>query len=372
MTMRMRVTVLGLMLASFALAEGKFRGSFDYQQELFRTRDYTVAEPVGMQLDLKIWTTGISEASRKVDEVLKESGARIESLRLDSVEKTLDARFLVPDGQIDAVRSRLGAVGTVYMNDLTVQGDSSKARTAIRQLRQELEFKRVQQSLHSLELAKLDRAQEPEAWESLWNATRRLEVDTFQISRQIVEREGDMRRNLVKLRVSEPRSSDIEESMFRFVNMPGGEYLRFTPGTGGPRIAESYQGPAFRYLFTRGKSYLTVGVLESDPAVASSDSSRISEILLVSLGTDFYPRHFGQGRRTWFNLYSGAQLGAMLLSDASTSRLVWMAAPHAGMEIWKGARGLVDLKAAYYLPLSETWNRNLRGWSFSAGANVAL
>lgn len=370
--MTMRAMMLGTMLGSLAMAGGKFSGSFDYQQELFRTRDYSVAEPVGMQLDIKIWTTGISEASNKVNEVLKESGARIESLRLDSVEKTLDARFLVPDGQIDAVRARLSAVGSVYMNDLTVQGDSSKARTAIRQLQQELEFKRTQQALHAQELAKLDRAEEPEAWESLWNATRRLEVDTFQISRQIGERTGDLRRNLVKLRVSEPRSSEIEDGWFRFVNMPGGEYLWFTPGTGGPRIAESYRGPAFRYLFTKGKSYLTVGVLESDPKVAASDSARISEILLVSLGTDFYPRHFGQGRRRWFNLYSGAQFGAMLLSDESSSRMVWMAAPHAGMEIWKGARGLIDVKAAYYLPLSETWNRNLRGWSFSAGANVAL
>jgi len=370
--MKTRATVLGFLAAGFSVAGGKSGGSFDYQQELFRAREYTVLEPVGVQLDLKIWTTGISEASKKVDEVLKESGARIESLRLDSVERTLEARFLVPDGQIEVVRSLLAAVGSVYMNDLTVQGDSSKARTAIRQLRQEQDFKRAQQALHAQELAKLDRTEEPEAWETLWNATRRLEVDTFQISRQIVEREGDMRRNLVKLRVSEPRSSDIEEGWFRFVNMPGGEYLWFTPGTGGPRIAENYRGPAFRYLFTKGKSYLTVGVLESNPEVASFDSSRISEILLVSLGTDFYPRHFGQGRRTWFNLYSGAQLGGMLLSDASDSRLVWMAAPHAGMEVWKGARGLVDLKAAYYLPLSETWNRTLRGWSFSAGANIAL
>lgn len=368
----MRATVLGLMVAGVAMAGGKLRGSFDYQDELFRARERSGIEPVGVQLDIKIWTTGISEASAKVDQVLKESGARIESLRLDSVERTLEARFLVPDGQIDAVRSRLGAVGSVYINDLTVQGDSSKARRGLVQLRQELEFKRGQQALHAQELAKLDRAQEPEAWESLWNATRRLEVDTFQIARQIAEQDGDMRRNLVKLRVSEPRSSEIEDGWFRFVNMPGGEYLRFTPGTGGPRIAQSYQGPAFRYLFTKGKSYLTVGVLESDPAVEASDSARISEILLVSLGTDFYPRHFGQGRRTWFNLYSGAQFGAMLLSDASSSRLVWMAAPHAGMEVWKGARGLVDVKAAYYLPLSETWNRNLRGWSVSVGANVAL
>jgi len=370
--MKMRAIALGLMACGLATASGKMGGSFDYQEELFRTRERTTVEPVGMQLDLRIWTSGISEASRKVDEVLKASGARIESLRLDSVEKTLEARFLVPDGQIDAVRARLATVGSVYMNDLTVQGDSSKAQRGIQQLRQELAFKRTQQALHAQELAKLDRAEEPDAWQSLWNATRRLEVDTFQISRQIVEMDGDMRRNLVKLRVSEPRSSEIEDGWFRFVNMPGGEYLWFTPGTGGPRIAESYRGPAFRYLFTKGKSYLTVGVLESDPKVAASDSSRISEILLVSLGTDFYPRHFGQGRRTWLNLYSGAQLGAMLLSDASSSRMVWMAAPHAGMEVWKGARGLIDLKAAYYLPLSETWNRPLRGWSFSAGANVAL
>lgn len=362
-----------LLLAAFcgqSSTSSKVR--LDYQDELFRRQSNFEFEPAGMQLNLRIWTTGISEASAEVDAILKESGARIETLRMDSTEKTLEAQFSVPDGKVEALRARLASVGTVYLNDLRMQGDSSKARRSLTYLRQELEFKRGQQALHARELEKHPREKEQDLWESLWNATRRLEVDTFQLSQKLSQAEGDMRRNLVKLNLSEPRTSDIEEGWFKFVNMPGAEYIWFTPASGGARVAEAYRGPAFRYLFTRGKSYLTVGVLGSDPAVAAADSSRVSEILVVSWGTDFYPRHFGQGKRRWLNLYSGAQLGSMLLSDASDSRNVWMAAPHIGAEVWKGARGLVDVKAAYYLPLSETWNRTLRGWAFSGAANIAL
>lgn len=352
---------------------GHAQSKLSYQDEMFRERSVTSSEPVGLQLDLSIWTSGISESSRKIDAILKKHGARIENMRVDSSERTLEARFLVPDGKIEPLRAELSAVGTVYLDNLRMQGDSSKARRQIVQLGRELDFKRAQQILHARELDKHPREKEQDLWLNLWNATRRLEVDTFQITKELVETEGDMRRNLVILKVSEPRASDIEEGWFKFVNMPGAEYLWFSPGKGGAQVAESYRGPAFRYLFTRGKSYLTVGVLEADPPVAASDPGRISEILLVSWGTDFYPRHFGQGRRRWFNLYSGAQFGAMLLSsDAEGSRNVWMAAPHAGVEIWKGARGLVDLKAAYYLPISEKWNVPLRGWCASTAANVSF
>ena len=156
----------------------------------------------------------------------------------------------------------------------------------------------------------------------------------------------------------------------RFVNMPGFEYSIFMPENPTEGIsAEYYHGYMLKYLFTRGKSYITVGAFKANE-VPQNDTLMYSDIFNISFGQDFYSRHFGRGSRKFFNMYSGYNVGFMMYSGEKTSQKTVYLSPSVGVELFKNRYVLWDLRGAYYVPIMH--NYDLRGWQFSMAFNVAL
>ena len=161
-----------------------------------------------------------------------------------------------------------------------------------------------------------------------------------------------------------------ETQKIKFVNMPGFEYSIFMPENPKAGIsAEYYNGYMLKYLFTKGKSYVTVGAFKAVD-VPQNDSLMYSDIFNFSFGQDFYSRHLGRGGRKFLNLYSGYNVGYLAYTGEKSSLKNVYVSPAIGIEVFKNNFMLFDTKMTYILPFSE--NLNLRGLQFAAALNFVF
>lgn len=160
------------------------------------------------------------------------------------------------------------------------------------------------------------------------------------------------------------------QTKVRFVNMPGFEYSFLMVGNPKPGFsAEYYNGYNLKYLFTKGKTFINVGIYKAQN-VASTDTTTLTDAFNISFGQDFYSRHFGRGARKCFNMYSGYNIGFMAFRGETTSAKTFYVTPTVGVELLKNRFVLWDLRGSYYLPFK--YNYDLRGWQFSSSFNVAF
>lgn len=156
----------------------------------------------------------------------------------------------------------------------------------------------------------------------------------------------------------------------RFVNMPGFEFSVFMPENPKEGIsADMYYGYMLKYLFTKGKSYITVGAFKADE-VPQNDTLMYSDIFNFSFGQDFYSRHLGRGGRKFLNLYSGYNIGYLVYSGKNSSLKNFYVSPAIGIELFKNNFMLIDTKMTYMLPFTD--NLYLRGFQFAAAVNFVF
>ena len=161
-----------------------------------------------------------------------------------------------------------------------------------------------------------------------------------------------------------------ETQKIKFVNMPGFEYSVFMPENPKAGIsANCYNGYMLKYLFTRGKSYVTVGAFKAVD-VPSSDLQMYSDLFNFSFGQDFYSRHLGRGGRKFLNLYSGYNVGYLACTGAESTLHNFYVSPAIGIELFKNNFMLFDTKVNYILPFVK--NLNMRGLQFAASLNFVF
>ena len=185
-------------------------------------------------------------------------------------------------------------------------------------------------------------------------------------------RELDSKNGTVVLGITLMRepTTPSETQKIKFVNMPGFEYSIFVPENPKTGIsAECYNGYMLKYLFTKGKSYVTVGAFKAVD-VPQNDSLMYSDIFNFSFGQDFYSRHLGRGGRKFLNLYSGYNVGYLGYTGEKSSLKNVYVSPAIGIEVFKNNFMLFDTKMTYILPFSE--NLNLRGLQFAAALNFVF
>ncbi len=161
-----------------------------------------------------------------------------------------------------------------------------------------------------------------------------------------------------------------QNQKIKFVNMPGFEYSVFTPENAKAGIsADYYNGYMLKYLFTKGKSYITLGAFKA-VNVPQNDTLMYSDIFNFSFGQDFYSRHLGRGGRKFLNLYSGYHVGFMACTGEKSSLNTVYVSPAVGLELYKNNFMLLDTKMTYILPFTE--NLNMRGLQFAASLNFVF
>ena len=159
--------------------------------------------------------------------------------------------------------------------------------------------------------------------------------------------------------------------------MPGVEYSYYRVEQPKDTVTSPvYQGVFLKYVFTRGKSFATLGAYKSTakPSNAAdtlaNSPSAYSEFFAFGFGQDFYSKHLGRGNRKFLNLYTGYTIGGMLLSNDLKNKFSTYVAPSIGLELFKNKYVLIDTKLNYMVPFKDT--RHVRGLAFNASFNFVF
>jgi hypothetical protein len=157
-----------------------------------------------------------------------------------------------------------------------------------------------------------------------------------------------------------------------FVHMPGAEAnFLFVENPASGVSAAVYQGYSLKYLFTRGKSYFSVGALKPTAGLTKSDSSAVKDIFSLSFGQDFYNRHLGRGKRKFLNLYIGYHVGVSNARSSNTDKVFAYVSPVTGLELFKNKYFNLDVNAGYFIPLND-YSYTLRGIKANASLNFSF
>ncbi len=197
-----------------------------------------------------------------------------------------------------------------------------------------------------------------------WEKIRDIESEITLTTKKIGQLEKISPLYRVKITINDEQDNPTNTKL-SFINMPGVQYsCLFIENPKSGISYPSYQGVFLKYLFTKGKSYFTLGVLKAD-SKAKSDSlatTMSNEIFNLAFGQDFYSKRFGRGSHKFLNLYVGYQVGASLLFSPKSTKTIPFVNPGIGLELFKNKNILIDSNVYYYLPLSDDVNRNMRGW----------
>lgn len=204
---------------------------------------------------------------------------------------------------------------------------------------------------------------------TLWNEQKQIEEQISIKEKELLAQEINHNNFTLTLSIDQ-ESTSPENSGVEFVNMPGVEYSFLSieaPQTG--ISALNYQGYFLKYLFTRGKTFATIGVYKGGD-LAKTDTTGYSEMFTFGFGQDFYSRHLGRGSRKFLNLYSGYTIGALLATGITSKETNFYIQPSIGIEIFKTRYLLWDSKVNYFVPFID--NKNLRGVSFNTSLNFVF
>jgi hypothetical protein len=215
----------------------------------------------------------------------------------------------------------------------------------------------------------------------LQNNIRRFEQKIKEYERNIEELNQVKELMLVNIYIKDEISTPNGNNQnITWVNMPGVSYSYLMIEN--PKVGlthEAYAGMNLKYLFTRGKSYIELGVLKPISPYSeiqlqdSALTSTKNDFFLVQFGQDFYTRHFGRGRRKYLNLYSGYTVGALIPNryDDMPQKASLVSSLNIGLELFKSKHVLIDTKAAYFLPINNE-NRNTRGIMLTGAFNFVF
>lgn len=266
--------------------------------------------------------------------------------------------------RLDSLASALGYVLVSNLNSQNLKGHREELSAAAQRLDARVQSLQQQQTnLNPTNKTALEDLTREEAVASDRLAELRHEL------RSLDSHNGQA---YVTLRLFDEVSFPNGNRRVSFVNMPGVEfnYLRLD----NPKIGLTspvYQGCALKYLVTRGKSYLNLGVYK--PMEKNSTDEFINELFVINFGQDFYPRSFGRGRRRYFNLYTSYQLGGFFLNRNSEKGNEFIPNLNLGLgvEVLKSRHVLIDLKSSYFIPLNNR-SRDLRGVLGQAAFNFVF
>jgi hypothetical protein len=238
----------------------------------------------------------------------------------------------------------------------------------IAQLKVQRDYLKNKIAAYNLELSRPD--MDADHHYRYWEQVRSFEEEIFKIDQDIASSMVVNTSIIVYLDLVDEITSPTGTRV-SFVNMPGIEYslLRVEnpkPGTSG----SLYRGILLKYMFTKGKSYLTMGAYKDISSNSLNDSARIQEMFQLGFGQDFYPKHFGRGSRKVFNLYTGYSLGGFFATSNTRSRTIFNLNAWFGVELFKSRHVLIDNRIGYFVPL--TYNRNLRGLLYNASFNFVF
>jgi hypothetical protein len=324
-----------------------------------------VAQHYNSQKRATVYATDFPESKAAVNQFIRKTSVRIQ--RKEETPEKITAEFVMLEKYLPALDSLLPALGWAIENTLS----SEDFQQQIRQIKANLQDEQADQVLLQEQLRQP--GLEPNQKQLLQNRLDNSLANRKRLQQELLNYANYDSLAFVTLQLYDEVTYPTGNQKINFVNMPGFEFSLLFPEN--PKTGTStdlYQGYLIKYLFTRGKSYLDLGVYKAvDNNLA--DSTLINELFLINFGQDFYPKHFGRGKRKYLNLYTCYQVGGFIINRNNDKNNTFNANLNLGLgiELLKTRHILIDNKVSYFLPLNEL-NRNLRSICYSASVNFVF
>lgn len=288
---------------------------------------------------------------------------QLEVINQNENRKNLDLELEVNQSEYQMLDKLLSGIG--YSTSKRSHSESNAQRH--KELQLELDFLKSKKADYQLLLSQLD--QNAENYIILWNEQKLIEGKIF--DKEMALLKIDRKENLYNVQIDlKDETTSPEYTEVSFVNMPGFEYsyLQIESPKAGV-TADNYQGYFLKYLFTKGKSFATIGVYKNQN-IQKTDSLAFSELFVLGFGQDFYSRHLGRGSRKFLNLYSGYSLGGIMASGKTSRQNYFYIAPSIGVELYKNKYLLIDSKVYYLAVLAN--KKTFRGLNYNLSFNFVF
>ena len=316
---------------------------------------------VSTDVDNVTYSMDFIGAKKKVFDFLSSNNIKIQNQ--DESKTDLRIKFDLNQNQYKIYDLMITEIGYSTLKKVSTVDNSTK----VSEINLELAYLKRQSAAYAEMLKKVDA--NSTSYLTLWDEQKTLEEKTFTKQRELISLVSKKNKYSVSLDLND-EAAKTENTKVSFVNMPGFEYSMLNIESPKKGIsAENYQGYFLKYLFTKGKTYASVGVYKNSK-IGQTDTTAFSDMFALSFGQDFYSRHLGRGSKRFFNLYSGYAIGGILATGKSNKSTLLFLAPSIGLEIFKNKYIMIDTKANYFVPLS--YNRNLRGFSYNASFNFVF
>lgn len=309
-----------------------------------------------------ILSSKYEESKSKLYDYLQKENLKILSVN-DNSDVTTIIFYMDKDNYSEYI-SFVKELGYVLSNDVSTESWKNQYEKTIK----EISFLKEKKTSYEQLLAKMN--SQDEKYIELWKELRALENDVFTKEEKMEEMQKRDVKYTVDIAINkEETASEMSLGSVRFVNMPGVEYsILNVENPKNDFSGNKYAGYFLKYLFTRGKSFFSVGVYKN----MNQKGEEYSELLLVGFGQDFYSRYLGRGNRKFLNLYSGYTIGGAFLSREKDKTNFFYLQPSIGIELFKSKYILLDTKVNYFLPLNKDMNTNFRGISYNFSLNFVF
>jgi hypothetical protein len=315
----------------------------------------------GSNVNITVITLDYTTSKTSFRKFIAENNININSQ--DESKTSITATFDANKEVYVQMRTLINTWGYISNDDINTTG----YQLELDEIDLEIEF--MTQKKNSFEQILQQHEMKSAQYESLWREKQGLEDRIFNLKKRKTVLEKNALPYRITITIMEEMTSPVE-SRVTFVNMPGVEYSYLKIENPNDTVSSAYyQGYFLKYLFTKGKSYASVGVYQSTQKPAG-DSTIFSELFVMNFGQDFYSRHFGRGSNKFGNLYSGYTVGYIAASNEVRSQDIFYVSPSVGLELFKNKYILWDTKVNYLIPFS--YQRNLRGFGLNTSINFVF
>jgi len=320
---------------------------------------------------LNLVVDDIKIADVSVNDIINSYNLTIDNMNNNSQSKINRYTFLTKEDQFNTILKELTKTGDVTLNQIKTINNYFNLQSN----NYDLEYLNSQKQSYKQELARPLIKENTEYYYSLWESERDFDEKIYQSNLSRINLLNEIEYYRIELEVSEKTAQyfDEEDEFIDFVNMPGIESSLFIVENPDENVsAGSYMGASLRYMFTKGKTFFTLGILKPYADYNDNVTTQANDIFTYGLGKDFYPRYLGQGRRTWFNPYSGFLVGGMIITSDDEIYHMFTAEPHIGIEVFKNQYVIFDTRIGYTIPLDKEKIKIMRGFTQNITFNIVF
>ena len=317
--------------------------------------------------ELNILVNDIGIADRELNKIIVNYKLKIGNTDINNSKQTSNYELYSKKENFINVIKDIEKIGVVDLKNI----ESFNYENSINSHKFDLNYLLDQKEIISKETSSTDR--KSELYKELFSKERELDKQIYEKNREILDLEEKINFSVITLKLYEKTVQDLDttDNFFIFVNMPGIETKYFhLENKDTPNIKNDYFGGSLRYMFTKGRAYFLIGIMK--PLEEDNSSNAVNDIVTYSFGKDFYPRYFGQGKRTFFNPFSGFEIGGIILTSDELIEHIFMLEPHLGMEIFKNQYVIIDTRIGYNFPLDEKKIKSHRGFTHNLSVNIVF